>query len=384
MARRKQSEILEELRRDIVSGKMPPGSTVPPREELLVHFGTSWQTLQSAMNSLIKDGFITARRFGGTTVAERPPHLFNYGLVSYVPFSSSLYYMAARQAAAELEEMGTCKFTSYYYEEGRAQSDGFRSLVADVSARRVAGLIFLNPPQNLEGTPVLEQQGLPIVLNSGSSDLGDFHQIDFSHDNFVERAVDHLVGCGRKRIAIIGAYLGQTHIDRDVEYLMKRRISSPELVQSCSLKSGSAHQAALVLAKLSGKDRPDALIIRDDNLVETTTEGLAKSGLRIPQDMEVVAHCNFPTRAPSCVPVTRLGLDCHDMLLRDLECLNAQRVGRSFPEITEIPAIFEKELTLKKNEEVGNKHKEGKRKGRLQSGLANNHGVQQIRIRGGA
>ncbi len=344
MAHSSRSEILRELKADIIGGRMPPGSPVPPREELLVRFGTSWQTLQSAMNTLIKDGFIKAKRFSGTVVAERPPHLFNYGLVSYVPFSASLFNVALRQAASEIEQERHCRFTSYYYGEGRAQSEGFRALVADVSARRLAGLIFINPPNDLEGTPVLSQPDLPLVLNSGPDMDGRLHSIYFPHDKFMERAVDHLVGLGRHRIAVIGAFLGHPKIDEDVAYLAKRKVGRPDLVQSCSLRSGSAHQIALLLCRLSKKDRPDGLIISDDNLVEEATAGLAKSGLRIPQDIHVVAHCNFPARAPSCVPVTRLGLDCRDLLLRDLECMDAQRQGRRTALLAEMPVVFESEL----------------------------------------
>ena len=105
-----------------------------------------------------------------------------------------------------------------------------------------------------------------------------------------------------------------------------------------------------MMMELPGNKRPDGLIIGDDNLVEFATEGLSKSGLRIPQELTVVAHCNFPDRPVSCVPVTRLGLDCLDLIRRDIECLEAQRKGKKVSKFTEVPAVFESELSTTKTQ----------------------------------
>jgi DNA-binding LacI/PurR family transcriptional regulator len=296
------------------------------------------------MNTLIRDGFVTARRFQGTIVAENPPHLCNYGIVSFHGFSESKYTAAIQQAATALAEKGPAKFSFYCYQGGHIQTEGYKRLNADVESQVLAGLIFTNPPIFLDGTAALEQPGLPLVTNCAPGAYDNLHHIYYGWDSFLQRATEHLVSRGRKRIALIGAYLYRGQIEKDLEFLVRRKVGRPELIQSCALEPGSAYHAAMLLMKLSGEDRPDALIIRDDNLVEAATEGLAFSGVRIPRDLEVVAHCNFPVRPPSCVPVTRLGLDCRDMVLRDLECLATQREGRPFQMNTEMPVVFESEL----------------------------------------
>ncbi len=344
MPSRKQSDILRELRSEIVEGRLLPGDTVPSRQELLGRFGSSRQTLQSAINTLIRDGFLTAKRFQGTLVADNPPHLRNFGIVSFHGFSESKYTSAIQQAAIGLSEKGPFSFKFYCYERGHIQTEGYRRLNSDVESQILAGLIFTNPPIHLDGTAALEQPGLPLVTNCAPGAYDNLHHIYYAWDSFLERATDYLARRGRKRVALIGAYLYRGQIEKDIECLVGRKIGRPELVQSCALEPGSAYQAALLLMKLSGEDRPDALIIRDDNLVEAATEGLAFSGVSIPRDLEVVAHCNFPVRPPSCVPVVRLGLDCRDMILRDIECLTAQREGRPFPKDVEMPVVFESEL----------------------------------------
>jgi hypothetical protein len=51
------------------------------------------------------------------------------------------------------------------------------------------------------------------------------------------------------------------------------------------------------------RDRPDGLIILDDNLAGPALQGLAQAGVRLGQDLDVVTHCNFPStqRLPKTV-----------------------------------------------------------------------------------
>ncbi len=345
MANKKYGDILKDLRLGIVSGKLPPGSHLPTRIQLKKRFDASNQTIQVAMNSLIRDGFVWTNRSGGTIVAENPPHLCRYGLVSSIPFSESRFMSTMQQAAMKLADERECSFTYYCYENGHINSEGYKRLIADVESHRVAGLIFLTPPFHLDGTPVLLQSGLPRVSNCGHGMKEGVANIYFDHQLFLVKATDHLVKIGRKRIAMIGGYLNREDMEKDISYLMGRKVSRPLLTQNCTpWYSWSAHQAALLLMGLSEKERPDALIIRDDHLVEAATEGLANADVRIPEDMTIVAHSNFPDRATSCVPVTRLGLDCEDMIRRDVECLKAQRQGSHVQLRTNMPAVFESEI----------------------------------------
>jgi DNA-binding LacI/PurR family transcriptional regulator len=350
MSNKKYGDILKELRLRIVNGHFPPGGSIPIRSELQREFDTSNQTIQMAMNSLKADGFIVTIGSGGTFVADNPPHLCNYGFASPIRFSDSRFISTMQQSALKLQEEGDFKFSFYFYEQAHIQSEGYRKLIEDVENHRLAGLIFPFPPEGLWDKPILKEKGLPFVVNSNTS--GErMPQIAFSHRIFLEKATDYLVAQGRKRIAQIGSWNGREEMESDISYLVKRGLSTPMLTQNCAARYPfAAHQAALIMMGLPAKDRPDAVIIRDDHLVEPATEALAKSGLRIPQDLTLVAHCNFPDRPVSCVPVTRLGLDCLDLIRRDIECLEAQRNGEKVSKFTEVPAVFESELSTTKTQ----------------------------------
>ncbi len=94
------------------------------------------------------------------------------------------------------------------------------------------------------------------------------------------------------------------------------------------------------------EERPDALVIADDNIVEPVTRGLLAAGLSTPKDLDIVAHCNLPNPPQAAVPVRFLGYDCRQMLSRCIELVDAQRAtmcqgaaGEAMPSTT-VPAVF--------------------------------------------
>ena len=91
------------------------------------------------------------------------------------------------------------------------------------------------------------------------------------------------------------------------------------------------------------RDRPDALIISDDNLVEHATAGIVAAGIGVPGDCAIVAHCNFPWPTPSALPMRRLGYDAREVIRVALESIDRQRRGEPAGTLV-VPARFEDEL----------------------------------------
>jgi DNA-binding LacI/PurR family transcriptional regulator len=92
------------------------------------------------------------------------------------------------------------------------------------------------------------------------------------------------------------------------------------------------------------KTRPEALIIGDDHLVEPALAGVRAAGLRLREDVEVVAHANFPWSPAPLAPITRIGWETGHLLSRCIDCLDAQRRGETVEAISLVPALFENEL----------------------------------------
>jgi len=105
-----------------------------------------------------------------------------------------------------------------------------------------------------------------------------------------------------------------------------------------------ARAAAHVLMRLPSEDRPDGLIVADDNLGPHAMHGLLDAGAQIGTHLDVVMHANFPSQSEfGDLPVTRLGFDSREVLgsaVRVIDCWRESGIpgGRA-----KVEAVFEGE-----------------------------------------
>jgi DNA-binding LacI/PurR family transcriptional regulator len=90
-------------------------------------------------------------------------------------------------------------------------------------------------------------------------------------------------------------------------------------------------------------ERPQGLIIADDHFTGPATLGLLAAGVRVPDELEVVVHENFPAQSQSLLPFKRLGFDVRELLRTCIELIDQERQGGS-PRLVSASALFEDEL----------------------------------------
>ncbi len=345
----RKNQIEAHLRDQIVMGPWGPGSRLPNRAEIEQQFGTGPGTVQAALASLARDGFILSRGSKGTFVTPNPPHLSRYALVfPHHPVPNELghwarFWTALTQEALAVEKTGVRRLPAYYGVDGHADSEDFVQLVRDVEAHRLAGLIFTSRPSNLQHTPLLEHAGIPRVALTSASFSG-VPTLALDQRSFLEKALKYLASRGRNKVAImmtprswsslnVTDIIAENGMETRPYWLQRINLMSPETAREC------AH----LLMKC--RDEPDSLIIADDNIVEYATSGLVSAGVRVPEELEIVAHCNFPYPTPSVLPVQRLGFDARSVLTACLDLIDRQRRGETVADFTLIPAYFEEELS---------------------------------------
>lgn len=348
----KQEFILSRLRRQIVEGEFPPGSQLPTRQVLGQRFGVSSATLQRALDQLIHDGFIYARGSMGTFVSQRLPFTKNYGLVfpaSDIPAHPwTRFWVALKNEAEKISQSGDSSGYSmpiYLGIEGRADADEYRRLVKHIRDQRLAGLIFISPVKSYRGTPLLDAPNLPrVAIASESSDNVPTLRLH----GMYEKAMDRFRDLGCKKLALVtsssAAATGELQV-RWAEGVAARGMA----VRSYWMQvlDVSYPQAARNLVQLlmrgPEEDRPDGLFIGDDNLVEYATAGLIDSGVKVPAETKVIAHCNFPWPTPSVLPIERLGYDVRECLRNCVDAIDKQR-NKEFLAPIIVPARFESEV----------------------------------------
>lgn len=349
--RTKQEEVLVSLRQEIVSGKLKPGKQLPTRGELERRFNVSTITVQRALDCLVEDGFVSATRSKGTFVVDHPPHLSRYALV--LPFREShepwgRFWTALVNEARRLEIPGQREVPVFFDELGHLDSEDYQALLQDVKAHRLAGAIVVQHSAVLQAGSALRDSGLPLVaLNVNGSQFG-VPQVEADEQSFVAHAVEHFRAAGRRRIALLTLADGS----RDLSRAERSRLGLEKAGLECP-----AHWALSVdrhypwtvqpmvqlLMHGDQKAAPEGLLVADDNLVEYAAAGLVVAGVNVPQDLEVVVHCNFPWPTPSVLPVKRLGYDTRRIMQTCLSLIDRQRRGERVALQHPITAVFEDE-----------------------------------------
>jgi DNA-binding LacI/PurR family transcriptional regulator len=346
----KQDEIVAHLRGLILRGQLRPGERIPARTEIERHFDTSSVTAQRAFDRLVEDRFVVVQGKRGTFVAERPPHLYHYALCFPQTLDSGpwvRFWTVLANATRAMAKSAPFRLSIYHGISKHLGGEDYQTLLADVAARRLAGIIFASNPHLVEGTPILDEPGIPRVAMMSAPVQPGVLGVGFDSAAFLERAVEFLVSRGRRRLAaIVVPHFVDPLLPRFENVLAAHGlVFHPYWVQMAfqSEAAWAAHLAEL-LARGPKGERPDGLIIVDDNLAEPACKGLLQAGLRVPADLDVVAHCNFPPPVSSVVPVSRLGYDIFQVLELCLDLLNRQRRKEVLPEVTAVVPQFEWEV----------------------------------------
>lgn len=345
----KQDRIVTELRDAIRDGRYAPGSRMPTRAELQASHGVSSVTVQRALDRLIADGFVVPRGRHGTFVVDQPPHTCTYGLL--IPRTQGdgqwvRFWTALGNEAVALTRGKKVQLNRYYGIDGERDHEDWRRLLHDIANKRLAGLLLATVPStSIIESPVMTTD-LPRVAITLRPDKHAFTPLMLDSVSFIDRALEHLHALGRTRIAMLGVPGHPPEFHRRFAEGLKRygMNTRPFWFQQVTPSAPEPAQGVAHLLLHPGqRDRPDALIITDDNLVEHATAGIVAAGIGVPGDCAIVAHCNFPWPTPSALPMRRLGYDAREVIRVALESIDRQRLGEAAGTLV-VPARFEDEL----------------------------------------
>jgi DNA-binding LacI/PurR family transcriptional regulator len=346
--RRKCAAIADSLRRQIVRGRLAPGSRVPTQAEIKRRHGAAAATVQRVFDVLASDGFIVTKGAAGTIVAPNPPHLCRYGVVFPAgrlgEAPDGTYTATLARLCQLIRDRGERDLALFFDIDAHTDVPDYRRVVHDLRAHRLAGLLLATNPTHPAATSLLAlAEDVPCVtIGTGSAE--GIPVVTTDRESWQDKAVDYLAERGRKRVASIEIDFDPAWQARLEGRLAKRGLSTRPhwRLQAHAALPVSVRNPVHLLMESAG--RPDALLVTDDIFVEDVLLGVYHAGLRIPDDVDVVAHCNFPQARVSAFPVTRLGYSAAAILERAFAVVDLQRQGRKVPMLTRLPAGFEEEF----------------------------------------
>jgi len=353
----KQTRIVNHLKERILSGELGPSARLPTRAALAQQFAVSSVTVQRGIDRLRNDGFIVPRGRLGSFVVDSPPHLYRYGLVfpcypsaedrgrshSEHLAPTTRFMDAMAQVALSLNGDSEHEIAFYTGSDRGLNTESYQRLVSDIRAHRLAGVVFLHPYSSYS-PELLHGSGIPCIGNASILGLPGMPVFHIDIEAFMSRALQYMAERGRKRVGLMAiAALGAALTD----YFHRE-------AAACGLQTGPhavigldpheahwARNAAVMMMNQDPSERPDGLIISDDHLVAAASQGILDSRVSVPEDLEIVGHCNFTTENHEAVLITHLGFDVSEILRTCIRLLDAQRRGEKVPAVTRIAPVFE-------------------------------------------
>ena len=336
--------IAESLKSGMLEGRYPAGSRLPTRLELQETFGASPVTLQKVISRLAEEGFIFTRGRQGTFVSETTPHMHRIGLLfefTREEVESSIFLDGLRKCASRIEQATSLSFECFYdLKRGMAAPDA-AGLMEQIATHRLCGLFIASPPYGLMGTPALQDESLPRVMIEPLA--GGFQDIPhIAMPSCAGLVMDYLATKGCRAAALVYASLHSQNGQNEFvarwwdEARAKSIAIPPEWCIPAHPSLPLSARVAMPLLLRPGGERPDAVIIADDNLVSETTAGILGTALHVPEELVVCAHCNYPFPPVAYVSVKQFGFDLMQIVETAAALLRTQREGKPVPLITEV------------------------------------------------
>jgi len=345
----KDETLARVIRERVVTGRMKPGTRLPNRVELLKEHDVSPQTLQRALDRLVREGFVVPRGRAGTFVTNRPPHLHRIALIfpNSPPASDNRFFSALQMVAQDVANERDRTLLTFHGIDGHIDSPEYARLEEDVVRHRVAGMIFATNPSVLYGSPVLHEPDVPRVAFAATG-LANVATVFPDFVQLARRALHRLAEMGAKRIGVIVHHSISPEIVNewlgDLQSLGLQ--TRPEWKIGLSVYApGWVGSAMHLLMDRPPADRPDGLLILDDHLVEPALSALQKLGIIPGRAIHIVAHNNFPLPLAPEHQITRIGFDARQMLEKCFELINTQRTSDPInSESLMIAPFFEEEV----------------------------------------
>jgi len=340
--------IARDIRHNILTGKWKPCQQLPNREDLVLQYNTSKATMQKTINALLREGFIHTSNKSGTFVTETPPNLYSIAIVFPVnenepSYTDSLWTGIMRQHHYLEEHFGRCFLFCRFY-SSNIEHEEFQKVIKDAESLRLAGIIFSDEPSPV-AVKALRHLNIPRVALT-SEDVFSFSRVNVNFDMFFNLSMEYLRDCGRSRLAVIAnPEMPPSHIAQCRQLANDSGVAMPpEWELSVNLRCHVEHwvrNMIRLLFKQPAGQRPDGLIVANENLFEYVLNALQYENIEPGRDLDIAVHTNFPTNRPKPCQVKRIGFDVRDIIECCIESLEKSGPGNIPVPLKLVKAVME-------------------------------------------
>lgn len=344
--------VLGEIRRMILGRVFSPGERLPTFGEMEIQFGVSRAVLQVAMARIQADGFIRTEDRRGIFLETHPPHLFHYGIAFSsepdTPEWTGFFDRVRRQFDRQVAAVPGARATRFWNLcERDARHATVEPLQQVLASGAMAGLLLMPGTHWLASLPWFQATQVPCVFLAAAFDAGCVPNVRTDREHLYSRTLDYFSSCGCGRVAVMDMADLVYRLDLPACFEASGVLFRPQWHQCVGRSNPEcARGVARLLMDYPPGDRPDALLIADDNLVDGALAGLADAGVVPGRDLQVVGHCNWPIAHRLSNGIRGIGFDMDRLVATAMACAKKIGDGKTCPPEMLIPALFEDEVAF--------------------------------------
>jgi DNA-binding LacI/PurR family transcriptional regulator len=217
--------------------------------------------------------------------------------------------------------------------------DGETAIRDAVVGSQVDGVLLMEVQRNDPRVPLLSSLKCPAVVVGTPDDSARLPYVDFDTALAGRLCAEQLLELGHRRIA----YLGQSSATfrRDAAYAVHARDGALNALRAQKVRpvwapcDGQPADVARTVDGLLSKVRGlTGLIVYNERALPLVLDRLAGLGLRVPQDVSVVAVCPDDEAERLRIPVTAVSLPVEELAHTAVRLLAGQVNGETVPSVT--------------------------------------------------
>ena len=355
---RRTADIREHLLRQIKLGNFSRGAALPSERELAEQLDASYMTIRKAIGQLVDERYLERIPRVGTFVASRIPaskvqRQLGVVVPAWTAPENSDFVMYASEAAEQDGWLPKLYFARHW--EDRMLNDAWQNCDALLC-------LALQPINRMPGELLdrFRSHEKPVVMIGAPAHHFGLDSVAGSLELEMKMLLDRLAQAGHSRIALVEQYTlvnEQLELNSSTFYsVWKQRISETlgeEAVSELSIlvetpRFELPHQAIYDKLKVFGRRPPFTAIITWVPFVWGVMAALADLGLRIPEDISLVADGDrqeIPFYRPR---LSYLKVPRRDHAFKALELIRLRERNPDIPvQYAMIPPVFVEGETLK-------------------------------------
>jgi DNA-binding LacI/PurR family transcriptional regulator len=340
----KRRQLVEELKDWIVDGEMKPGDSLPTYEELNNRFDASRGTFHHVLKQLKQDGFVVSVERQGTFLAEHLPCRSRYALIFDSDEQSNVFWTKLAREAQRISRKRLDQQFEVFSCDG--VKNELNELQDKLERRLFAGIFFFFEPRSQLARGIAKNfPKIPKVF------LGDYKLADnrcvirLDGAACVTKVMEYAASQRVKKIGFIarGGPLFITHFPvLAKQFGIETR---PEWILSAPEKYTLAVKNLVwLLMSLPNGERPEALYVADDNLLPLVQAALVEKGVKVPDELMLICHYNFPDCTQTVLPVKKIGYDVRDILNQGVQLIRSHYTEKPVVEAT-VSGKYDSEIT---------------------------------------